>query len=66
MNLQDIQKRVQEIKDISGDDEVAHAMEDDLYVAFVKFVSENGSPELSEMAKEVLKTENIDFARWYA
>ena len=47
-------------------DESAHMAEDALQREFIEFVAESGSPELAEMAREVLKTGQIEFGRWYA
>lgn len=63
MNLAEAIKRVQQIRDISSDDESAHGKEDALYFDFVKHVSEHGNKALREMAAEILKTEEINFAR---
>lgn len=47
------------------DNEIAHEMEDDLYIDVLKEVVA-GNPEAREMAKEALKTQTFDFMRWYA
>ena len=47
------------------DNEMAHEMEDDLYIDVLKEVVA-GNPEVREMAKEALKTQTFDFTRWYA
>lgn len=62
-------KEVQYIDSIKYDDEVAHSREDDLYSLFIECVSENMYETIEEMqqiAKEILKTNDIDFARWCA
>jgi len=67
MNLEEIKKRINEIE-VIGDDYTgdSHRMEDDLYKDFIIYVSKNKKyPELQKMAKEILKTENINFPRWY-
>ena len=68
MNIQEIQEKVQHIRDIAGDDEMAHVEEDDLRAEFIRYVasSRHASAELREMANEVLKTEQIEFGRWCA
>lgn len=63
MNLENIKKRIKKIKNIQDDDEVAHRMEDDLYTNFIKYVSKRRD-KIGIMAKEILKTKRIDFARW--
>lgn len=62
-------KEVQFIDSIKLDDEAAHSIEDDLYSLFIECVSENMYETIEEMqqvAKEILKTKDIEFARWCA
>lgn len=66
MNLNDINKVVGEIDAAKGDDERAHGMEDDLRAAFIRHVAETAGGDLAEMARAVLKTEEINFCRWCA
>ncbi len=67
MNLVEVIKRVQKIRDAAGDDEKAHSMEDCLYRDFIAHVANHAAKkELREMAKEVLQTDMINFARWRA
>ena len=54
------------IEAMKGDDESAHSAEDGLRAEFIALVAEVGSPELAEMAREVLKTDDIRFCRWCA
>ena len=62
MNLKEAQKYVQAIRDMAGDDELAHSFEDSLYCDFAIMVAQSDS-EFSEIAKEICKTMDIDFAR---
>ena len=65
MTLIEAMERVKAIQSASGDDEIAHGMEDTLYTDFIRYIaSTNG--EHAEIARELLKTEEIDFARWCA
>lgn len=67
MNLTEIEKRVKDIEECSGDWEVAHRMENQLFVDFVKYVAHSLADEnLSEMAKAVLKVEETSFVRYFA
>jgi hypothetical protein len=66
MDLEYIKLEVANIEAMKGDDESAHAAEDVLRAGFIALVAEVGSPELAEMAREVLKTDEIDFCRWCA
>lgn len=65
ITLEEIKQRVEEIKDSYGESQ--HSKEDELYRDFVKYVSRCKSYRgLREMAKEILKTEDMEFARWCA
>lgn len=62
---EDIETKIAEVKRLadSGDNEAAHSAEDFLYESFVRFISVlNG--QVSEVAKEILKTKDFKFARW--
>ncbi|CAB4197446.1 hypothetical protein UFOVP1309_14 [uncultured Caudovirales phage] len=65
-NIQDIQAYLKKIELSKNDDETAHSMENSLHEYFIQFVASNANKELSDMAKEVLKSSDIDFDRWYA
>ena len=68
MTLEEIKKRVEYIREIKGDDESAHSHEDKLYEDFIRFCETPGDAlaNVPLMAQEVLKTKEIDFARWCA
>ena len=72
MTQETIKQRIEEIKRISHDDEVAHSMEDELREDFIRYVencdnfgTDYPSP-IPYMAKLVLSTNEIKFARWCA
>lgn len=65
MNLKEVKKTVNDIKESVVDFEGAHELEDDLYEAVLKEIV-SGNPESKEMAREALKTKQIDFARYCA
>lgn len=65
MNLKEVKKTVNDIKESVVDFEGAHELEDDLYEAVLKEVV-SGNPEACLMAAEALKTKLIDFARYCA
>lgn len=44
---------------------MAHSKEDDLRDDFIKYVASLDG-DVAKLAREVLKTNNIDFARWCA
>ena len=60
-----VRKEVKKIEKESWDNEAAHADEDELYYRVLKQVA-MGNPHSQELAKEALKTQKIDFSRWYA
>jgi hypothetical protein len=68
MTLDDVKAALAETADWAkeGDDEMAHREEASLREDFIRHVAEAGPPELAEMAREVLKTEEIEFSRWFA
>ncbi|MDP1698360.1 MAG: hypothetical protein Q8L45_11355 [Xanthomonadaceae bacterium] len=63
MDLKYIKQDVAKIEAMKGDYEMAHLAEIDLRAGFIALVAEVGSPELAAMAREVLKTDEIDFTR---
>jgi hypothetical protein len=67
MNLIYIDAAISQITELSThDDEYAHWYEDDLYHDFVKHIADTEGGELADMAKAILKTEDVPFERWYA
>lgn len=66
MNIETIQAKVNEIatKATNGDDEAAHALEDDLMREFIEYIAFIGFVELSEKARLILTTAKLDFQRW--
>ena len=66
MNLEYIKQQVAKIEAMKEDDEAAHSAEDGLRAEFIALVAEVGSPELAAMAREVLRTDDIEFARFCA
>ena len=66
MNLDDVKKSLADIEAMKDDDESAHNAEDALYASFIQHVADTAGGDLAEMAREVLKTADIDFTRWCA
>ena len=66
MNIEYIKNQIKKIVEADGDDELQHVLEDKLQLDFIRFVAEEGEEPFKTIAKEVLKTEDIDFARWCA
>ena len=65
MKLTDIHAAVQAIRDQSGDDEGAHAAEDELYINVLAAIAE-GARNPRKLAAAALETRQLGFARWYA
>ena len=68
MDMNEIKRRLEEVEGYcaKGDDEMTHVTEKDLLWSLVAYVSQTGDARLREMAKEVLKSGDIEFSRWFA
>jgi hypothetical protein len=65
MTLEEVRKRIAEIKEISHDGEAAHSKEDDLYFDVLTAIAE-GHPDAQELAREALKADEIPYHKWFA
>jgi len=65
MNINLIEEKIIAIEKCGCEIE-GHVLEDELYREFIEFVSKSDHSKLSAMAKEVLKTKEIGFIRYYA
>lgn len=65
MTVDDVQERVEVIRQIALDDETAHGMEDELYIDVLGAIA-NGADNPEKLAAEALKTLEIEFSRWYS
>jgi hypothetical protein len=59
-------ERVAAVKADAGDDESAHILEDRLHEAVLQAIAEDRCDSPALCAAEALKTEDIEFSRWYA
>lgn len=69
MEKEEVKKIVESIKELSYDNETAHEKEDFLYYEFVEAISKgfyNNIKDIEEIAKEINKVREINFARWRA
>jgi len=67
LTVEDVNKRVQEVADNTGDPEVAHSMEDALLWEVLEEISEGKHPlNAAEIAQAALKTRKMGFPRWCA
>ena len=68
MTTQEIQQRIDSIRAHAVDYEMAHALEDELFGLFIRYVAEVGlaDHDIAAKARLVLTTEEIQFARYTA
>lgn len=69
MNIEEVKERLLEIKNISYDDEVAHIKEDELFYDFVEAIKDGkykSIQQIIDIATELYKVRDIDFARWHS
>jgi hypothetical protein len=67
MTIEEIQARINQIKEKRYDSEKAHILEAELREKFIEYVAQlNRIPHLQEKAALVLKTKQIEFKRWFA
>lgn len=65
MELSEVESRIEGIRAVAGDDEVAHSREDELRDDVLKAIAE-GASNAAELAGAALSTRDIEFARWCA
>lgn len=61
---QQVAERLAEIRDMTDDPERAHSAERDLWRTVLEMAAD--SHDVAGAAKEALKTEDVDFPRWFA
>lgn len=69
MSIEEVKQKLIEIENLKYDDEVAHAMEDQLLHDFIEAIKNKKYKNIKEViaiATEISKVQDIDFARWYA
>jgi hypothetical protein len=68
VNLKEVQKRVELIRSVAGDDERAHSYEDSLHYDVLSAIAtgEIKGKEARRCASLASTTEGIDFKRWCA
>lgn len=64
--VRQVRARVALIEKMTGDDEGAHAAEDELYADVLTAIATDVALDPKEMARAALKTSGIHFGRWYA
>lgn len=66
LSIEDVQKKVEEIRKEAGDPEAQHIAEDFLHREVLAFIARNRFGYASDLAREALATIEIDFPRWTA
>ena len=66
MTADDIIERLRKIEAAKGDYELARGLEDDLHEAFIRWIAETGTEEQRAKARIVLRSKQIEFARYCA
>jgi hypothetical protein len=66
MTIDGVRECVETIAKVCDDDEVAHNLEDALYEAVLREFASGHDGAVPDLAREALKTKDIDFARWCA
>lgn len=67
MDRYQVAERVAQIRAMAGDDEAAHCAEDALYGEVLAAIASDGcTDDVREVAAAALKTQDIEFSRWYA
>lgn len=62
MTVEQIREEIEKIKASNPDDEAQHGMEDDLYLAVLTAIA-NGALNPTELAREAIKTQEMEFRR---
>jgi hypothetical protein len=66
MNLLDVSRLLQEIRNCAGDAEIAHSLEDELHEKVLDAIASGKCGDPAGCAKLALTSKEIDFPRWYA
>ena len=66
MTNEEVKQRVEEIRLMANDDEMAHIHEASLYEDLLQSIADGTCDEPSKCASSAISTSNIDFSRWYA
>ncbi len=69
MNVDTVEARIDQIREVGDcNPEIAHEMEDQLFMDFIEWVAEKqpAPAEAATVAKAVMKVLDLDFPRWYA
>jgi hypothetical protein len=66
MTVGDVKRELARIREMAGDDEMAHSAEDDLWENVLRAIASRETDDPAGIAAAALKTKTIEFARWCA
>lgn len=67
LTVEKIKVRLAEIRSVADDDERAHIWEKDLWADTLRAIAlHSDCPASRALAEEALKSQDIEFARWFA
>lgn len=64
--VEEVRAAVEEIRRLADDDEAAHSAEDALHQNVLASIAQHDPANAASLAREALKTQDIEFARWCA
>ncbi|WP_297952990.1 hypothetical protein [uncultured Lactobacillus sp.] len=64
--VNEVKKWVDSIKDSRSDFEAAHVLEDELYLKILRGIADGTCEDPQQVAKEAIKTQDINFPRYCA
>lgn len=64
--VNEVKKQVDSIKDSRRDFEAAHVLEDELYLKILRGIAAGTCEDPQQVAKEAIKTQDINFPRYCA
>lgn len=66
VSIAEVEREVERIRELAGDDESAHSAEDDLWEMVLRAIASGETDAPAEIAAAALKTKTVDFQRWCA
>lgn len=66
MTEDELQQRVDALRELHGDDEMAHSQEDEIWADVLRAIASGYGASPMRLAQIALTTREIKFCRWYA
>lgn len=66
MTIDDVQARIEAIRNLEGDPEAQHSMQDNLHCDVLEAIASGECADPAALAKAALETLSIKFPRWCA